>query len=79
VISSILSAATAIAAQDQASTARTSAVIEQVIVTATRRAESLQNVPLTVSAVTAEELEARNVTNLADLSARVLRRPRRSA
>jgi iron complex outermembrane receptor protein len=68
-IGSIFGAATPIAAQDQASTPRTSGVIDQVIVTATRREESLQNVPLAVSAVTAESLEARNVTNLADLSA----------
>jgi iron complex outermembrane receptor protein len=68
-VGSILSAAAAIAAEDQASTSRVSSGIEQVIVTATRREETLQDVPLAVSAVTAEALEARNITNLADLSA----------
>jgi iron complex outermembrane recepter protein len=68
-VGSILSAAAAIAAEDQASTSRVSSGIEQVIVTATRREETLHDVPLAVSAVTAEALEARNITNLADLSA----------
>jgi iron complex outermembrane receptor protein len=66
-IGSILGAvaATAIGAE---ATSTTAGGIEQVIVTATRREETLQNVPLSVSAITADSLVARGVNTLADLS-----------
>ena len=43
--------------------------VQQVIVTARRRSEQLQDVPLTVTAVTAAEIESQDVTNLEDLNA----------
>jgi iron complex outermembrane recepter protein len=67
-VGSILAAATAIAAEDQAAPSTTSGGIENVIVTATRREETLQHVPLSVSAISADNLVARGVNTLADLS-----------
>jgi iron complex outermembrane receptor protein len=43
------------------------AQIEEVVVTAQRRAESMQNVPITVSAVTADTLEAMGAVDVLDL------------
>ncbi len=43
--------------------------IDEVIVTATRRAESVQDIPLTVNVLSAEALEERGVSNFADISA----------
>lgn len=40
---------------------------DEIVVTARRREESLQQVPLSVVAVSAEELEARSISNLEDL------------
>ena len=48
-------------AQDEAP----SNAIEEVIVTATKRAESVQTVPIAISAISGEELENRGITNLA--------------
>jgi iron complex outermembrane recepter protein len=42
--------------------------LEEVVVTARRRTEQLQDVPLTVTAVTAESIQDYNVQNLADLT-----------
>lgn len=42
--------------------------IEEILVTATRRAESIQDVPYSISALTGEQLEAAGVFNLADLT-----------
>src|ERR1700693_5604318 len=42
--------------------------LQEVVVTARRRAEDLQNVPLTVSAITASAIEAQNITSLEDLN-----------
>ena len=42
--------------------------IEEVVVTARRQVESLQNVPVAVSAFSAKELATHNVTSMADLS-----------
>jgi iron complex outermembrane receptor protein len=43
-----------------------SSVIEEVIVTARKQAETLQDVPVTVSALTEADLDRYNITNLAD-------------
>ncbi len=51
----------------QAATAQTSTqVLEEIVVTATKRAESLQDVPLAVSALRAEDIAARGLTQYAD-------------
>jgi len=42
--------------------------LESIVVTARRRSEVLQDVPLTVTAITAETLESHDVTNLNDLN-----------
>lgn len=44
-----------------------SAGLDEIVVTAQRRAENLQEVPLTVQAISGEDLEARSVTNLLEL------------
>lgn len=44
-------------------------VIEEVIVTATKRAQSVQEVPIAVTAISAESLERAGVQDLRDLSA----------
>ena len=43
------------------------ALIEEVIVTARKRAESMQNTPISMSAFTADDIEARGLPNLASL------------
>jgi iron complex outermembrane recepter protein len=43
--------------------------LEEVIVTARRRSEELQSVPIAVTALNAEQLQTQNVQNLADLTA----------
>jgi len=45
-----------------------SPVLEEVIVTATKRAESLQDIPVTVNAVTADTLQQAGVVDLADVA-----------
>ena len=40
---------------------------DDIIVTARKRAESIQNVPITMTAYTGKDLEARNISNIADL------------
>lgn len=45
--------------------------LEEVVVTAERRAESLQTVPVSVTAINAEALEGRQVTNVIDIAAQV--------
>jgi len=61
------------AAQDSgaasaASTGASPAELQEVVVTARHRAENLQNVPLTDTAVTAKSIQTWNVTNLEDLN-----------
>ncbi len=42
------------------------AILEEVIVTATRRSESIQDIPLNIAAVSGEEIEAQGLSNLAE-------------
>lgn len=44
------------------------ATLEELVVTATKREESLQKVPLSITAVTGEQLQARGVESFADLA-----------
>ena len=70
VIASILGTAPA-GADEQATgaTVSSSSGIEEIVVTATRREESLQDVALAVSAITTEGLVNRGINNLGELSA----------
>src|ERR1700704_2713559 len=43
--------------------------LEEVVVTARKREESLQNTPIAISAYTAADIEARQLTNLSQISA----------
>ncbi len=43
-------------------------VLEEVVVTARKREESLQDVPIAVTALTADSIEERNINNLTDLA-----------
>ncbi len=54
-----------------ASPARTAGVLEEVVVTARRQEERLQEVPVAVSALTANDLEKRAINVLADLQTAV--------
>lgn len=54
-----------------AGAASTAADLDEVVVTARYRAENLQSTPLAISALSADDLEARNVTNVSDLGATV--------
>ncbi len=75
--SSLLMIASAAGAQTQpaaaaaaaASTGELSFGLEEIIVTARRRAESLQDVPQTIDAVTAEDIEKLNFQQFSDLQA----------
>jgi outer membrane receptor protein involved in Fe transport len=70
-VAAILSsgAATAYAADTDAAaaTAGSASAVEEVIVTATRRDESLQRVPMTVQAFTGDVIAQQNITTLDDL------------
>jgi iron complex outermembrane receptor protein len=65
-----VSAGLAGAAEPDATTgaAADNGTLEEIVVTARRRAEDLQSVPLTVTAVTAETIQSQDVTNLEDLN-----------
>lgn len=60
-----LGAPSAVLAQQQAS----DGVIEEVLVTATRRVQEVQDVPLSVVAITAESMEVQGIENMEDLNA----------
>lgn len=45
-----------------------SSFLEEIIVTATRRAEGLQSIPASIAAVTAADLENKGITNFADIT-----------
>jgi iron complex outermembrane recepter protein len=45
--------------------------LQEIVVTARRRAEDLQSVPLTVNAFTASAIQTQNITNLEDLGSLV--------
>lgn len=66
VIASVLGSAQVRADEDQAARA-TSGGIEEVIVTAQRKEESLQDVSLSVSAVSADSLVTRGINNISDV------------
>ncbi|MGB8328094.1 MAG: TonB-dependent receptor [Steroidobacteraceae bacterium] len=67
-IAAILAAQAAYPAEttDQAASAAASGQIEEITVTATRRSESLQDVPIAVSAITGESLEKLHVQTFDD-------------
>ena len=44
------------------------AALEEIVVTATKRAESIQDVPVSVSAISAEQMETLGITDMEDLS-----------
>jgi iron complex outermembrane recepter protein len=55
----------------QATSANTKAGIEEIVVTAQRREENLQDVPISVSAFTAEQMAARGTTDISRLEGQV--------
>ncbi|MCC7200716.1 MAG: hypothetical protein IT483_14480, partial [Gammaproteobacteria bacterium] len=61
-IASTLAMSSAAVAQSEGTS-----TLEEITVTAQRRAERLQDVPIAVSAFTSSELEVRNVTQALDL------------
>lgn len=62
-------AATALAAMGAQEVAAATAAIEEVVVTARKRAENLQDVPIAVSAFSQSELEAQTIQEFVDLRA----------
>lgn len=61
--------ATAVAAVGSVAHAQEGLTIEEIIVTATRRAESVQDIPLTVNVLSGQALEERGVSNFSEISA----------
>jgi len=59
-VSAVLSTATAIAADDP--------LLDAVTVTATRRAEDIQDVPLNIASITSSQIESKGIVDLADLT-----------
>lgn len=55
-------------AQSQASADKQSSVLEEVVVTAQKRAQSMQTVPVAVTALTKEAMEVNRIVNVNDLS-----------
>ena len=55
-----------VARADSSAEAPTSTEISEIVVTAQRRAESIQNVPITIQALTTETISQLNVTTFED-------------
>jgi iron complex outermembrane receptor protein len=67
-VSSLLATAAVQAQQTPAaSDAQGAGQLEEVVVTATRRSENLQNVPISISAFTAESLQSRNIVDVTQI------------
>ena len=54
-----------------AGSAQPSGALEEVVVTAERRGEQLQNTPISITAFSGEAMEARNLVNISDVGAYV--------
>src|ERR1700723_3403840 len=65
-IAAVLSTCAAAAHADTAVDAAASSGIDEVVVTATRRSESIQDVPLTIQAITGDQLKQLNVSTFDD-------------
>lgn len=63
----LASAALPVAAQDQDAPPQSAAQLDVITVTATRRAETVQEVPINITAVTGQEIQQQGLRNLADL------------
>ena len=61
------SAATRVQAQSEPATHRDADTLQEIVVTAQRRSENIQTVPMSITAVTGARLEANGVKNLDDL------------
>lgn len=64
-----LALATAVASVFSGAGMAAEAPIEEVIVTAQKRVERLQDVPIAISALTSSQIEARGINNVLDLNA----------
>ena len=54
-----------------AGTALAQGILEEVVVTATKRAQSIQDVPVSVSTISSEQLDIQGISNMEDLSLHV--------
>src|SRR6185437_7725750 len=67
-IAAVLTGAGAAAAQGAAAQAAPGAeTVQEIVVTATRRSENLQNVPMTVTADSGEQIQQLNLTEFTDI------------
>ena len=62
-----LRAADAVCAEQHATADTNTGSLQEVVVTAQKRSENIQEVPITVTAITAEELQASGIGNVTDL------------
>ena len=58
---------TQVAAQEQQASSRFDSLLEEVVVTARKREEGLQDAPISISAFTGDSLELRGITNIVDV------------
>ena len=68
-IAAVLSGSTTVVAQSPDAADSQPAVLSEVVVTAQKRSESLEKVPMAVTALGTQALEDRNITNVSDVAA----------
>ena len=64
----LITAVTPVASAQQTGAAGSEFVLEEIVVTARRREESMQEIPISVVAVSAQEIEQLGIQNMGDLT-----------
>src|SRR5215475_7345904 len=71
VLVSAAAAVPAVRADETSATRPSMRALQEVVVTAQKREEKLHDVPMAVTAITAEDLQRQQLTSLSDLASRV--------